>query len=54
VLHHRNEELLVIFSNADLDHTSTIDKVRGRGRGSVTVWAGYPDPDPDPDPNPTP
>ena len=26
VLHHRNEELLVIFSNADLDHTSTIDK----------------------------
>ena len=27
VLNRKNEELLVIFSNADLDHTSTIDKV---------------------------
>ena len=27
MLNRKNEELLVIFSNADLDHTSTIDKV---------------------------
>ena len=26
VLNRKNEELLVIFSNADLDHTSTVDK----------------------------